>query len=75
MTWLVDPETREPMAAIPSKERERSYNATHWRPGWRSGFHYEDGIPVRMWFAMCPDECCREINARPITYPETEKES
>lgn len=35
----------------------RALKAAHWRRGWRSGLTYADGIPVRMWFAECPDDC------------------
>ena len=61
--WLADPTTREALPAIPSKEREISYAQKHWRPGWLSGFDRENGIPVRMWFAECPDSCCDEYRA------------
>ena len=63
MILLVDPETREPLPAKPNREREIAYAATHWRPGWRSGFDRVGGIPVSMWFAQCQDDCCAEYRA------------
>ena len=65
MNWLADPVTREMLPAddrelrlLRKVARERQA-ARHWREGWISGFDYENGIPVRMWFAECPDECCK----------------
>jgi hypothetical protein len=69
--WIADPATRELATAIPSRERELSYAATHWRPGWRSGITYENGIPVQMWFAQCPDECCASFRRPILPPPET----
>jgi len=64
VTWLVDPDTREMLPAVPSKERELTYAQTHWRTGWRSGTERdEDGQAVRIWFAQCPDDCCAEYRA------------
>jgi hypothetical protein len=59
---LVDPVTREPLPAK-AGERPRNEQNDHWRPGWRSGFEYESGVPARMWFAMCKDDCCAEYRA------------
>lgn len=57
--WLVDPETREPLAAIPEPVRTRS-TASHWRIE-----RDEAGMPVRMWFEFCDDPvCCPELPNR-----------
>lgn len=61
--WLLDPVTREPLPAYPNREPEIAYNAGHWRPGWRSGFEYENGVPARLWYRQCQDECCAEYRA------------
>jgi hypothetical protein len=60
--WLVDPVTREPLPALPSREGELAYRKAHWRPGWRTGIERDErGIPVRIWFAECRDACCASI--------------
>ena len=35
----------------------RVLKSKHWRRGWLSGFQYENGVPVRMWFAECIADC------------------
>lgn len=58
MTRPVFPET--PVAdddAYLAELERRNFKAHHWRRGWRSGFRYEDGIPVRLAFWECPEDC------------------
>jgi hypothetical protein len=61
---LLDPISREPLGELPgetafnAEQKRRALAAAHWRPGWRTGMTYENGIPVRMWFAECHEECC-----------------
>lgn len=72
MILLVDPETRTALPALPGGMEEaadRWYARTHWQPGWRSGMHYEDGIPISMWFQPCQDPCCDAFRCEPLPEP------
>jgi len=67
---LVDPVTREPLGPLMTEHeyqrdlRVRDLRAAHWggKPGWQTGEDRENGIPVRIWFRECAEECpCWEL--------------